>query len=171
MTQPLHELDGCARSLGGARQFDFLIGRWRVHHRRLRERLAGSHQWDEFEGAAEVRALPAGLGNQDELTFDYQGAVTGLSFRFFDPATALWSIHWIDSRRRTLDPPMVGRFQGDTGVFHGEDDHHGRPVRCRFIWSRTATPNPRWEQAYSDDGGRSWETNWVMDFAPAEVER
>lgn len=155
----------------GSKDFDFLIGSWRIRHRRLRARLAGSQDWDESEGRGEARLLPAGLGNQDEVTYDDGGEVLGLSFRFFDPARERWSILWIDSRHRVLDPPVVGAFDGDTGVFHGEDVFQGRPIRFRFIWSRTATPNPRWEQAFSDDGGRTWETNWVMDFAREEVTR
>jgi hypothetical protein len=63
---------------------------------------------------------------------------------------------------------VVGCFEGDLGVFHGEDVHRGRPVLVRFTWSRVTTESPRWEQAFSDDGGRTWETNWVMDFAPVE---
>jgi hypothetical protein len=128
----------------GARDFDFLIGNWRIRHRRLRQRLVGSSDWDEFEGTSGVRALPAGLGNQDELRFDYGGEVTGLSFRFYDPAARRWSIYWIDSRRRVVDAPLAGSFAGDTGVFEGEDVCEGRPVRVRFLWTRA--PRPRWQQ-------------------------
>ena len=63
---------------------------------------------------------------------------------------------------------MIGGFDGDTGIFEGEDTFEGRPIRVRFTWSRVDTPTPRWEQAFSDDGGRTWETNWVMEFTPAE---
>jgi hypothetical protein len=92
-----------------------------------------------------------------------------MSFRFFDPERQRWSIYWADSRRPgELDPPVFGHFGGDTGVFHGEDVFRGRPVLVRFIWSGVTTSSPRWEQAFSDDGGRTWETNWVMDFTPDE---
>jgi hypothetical protein len=88
-----------------------------------------------------------------------------MSFRFFDPTTRQWSIYWADSRRPgLLDPPVVGSFTGDTGVFEGDDTFKGKPIRVRFTWSRVATPSPRWEQAFSDDGGETWETNWVNDF-------
>jgi hypothetical protein len=91
-----------------------------------------------------------------------------MSFRFFDPETRLWSIYWADSRRSgVLDPPVFGSFAGDAGVFEGSDTFDGRPIRVRFTWSGVTTPTPRWEQAFSDDGGESWETNWVMDFARA----
>ena len=66
-----------------------------------------------------------------------------------------------------LDTPVFGGFSGDTGVFEGEDVHAGRPVRVRFVWSRVTTPEPRWEQSFSPDGGATWETNWIMEFTPA----
>ena len=154
----------------GTRDFDFWPGCWRVRNRRLRERLRGSCEWDEFEATAEARELPGGLGNEDVYRTDYAGGFVAMSFRFFDPATRRWAIHWADNRRGTLDPPVYGSFEGGTGVFQGADTFEGRPVLVRFVWSRTATPTPRWEQAFSDDGGRTWETNWIMDMERAEPE-
>ena len=149
--------------------FDFWMGEWSVHNRRLRERLAGSDEWDEFEASAKAWTILGGLGNEDEYRTDHDGGFIGMSFRFFDPATREWSIYWADSRRPgELDPPVHGVFSGDVGLFHGEDVHRGRPVLVRFTWSGVTTETPRWEQAFSDDGGKTWETNWVMDFTRAE---
>jgi hypothetical protein len=151
-----------------ARNFDFLTGRWTVRNRWLRRRLAGSDDWEEFSATAVSRPLPGDLGNEDEFRTDHDGGFVGMSFRFFDPEGERWSIYWADSRRPgELDPPVVGGFDGDTGVFEGEDVDRGRPILVRFTWSGVTTPTPRWEQAFSDDGGRTWETNWVMDFTPA----
>jgi hypothetical protein len=150
-----------------ATDFDFLLGSWNVANRMLRRRLAGSDDWEEFAATAVVRPILDGLGNEDVFRTEHDGGFVGMSFRFFDPEKRRWSIYWADSRRPgELDPPVVGCFEGDLGVFHGEDVHRGRPVLVRFTWSR-ATESPRWEQAFSDDGGRTWETNWVMDFASA----
>jgi hypothetical protein len=152
-----------------ATDFDFLLGSWNVANRMLRRRLAGSDDWEEFAATAVVRPILDGLGNEDVFRTEHDGGFVGMSFRFFDPEKRRWSIYWADSRRPgELDPPVVGCFEGDLGVFHGEDVHRGRPVLVRFTWSRVTTESPRWEQAFSDDGGRTWETNWVMDFAPAE---
>jgi hypothetical protein len=152
-----------------ATDFDFLLGSWNVANRMLRRRLAGSDDWEEFAATAVVRPILDGLGNEDVFRTEHDGGFVGMSFRFFDPEKRRWSIYWADSRRPgELDPPVVGCFEGDLGVFHGEDVHRGRPVLVRFTWSRGTTECPRWEQAFSDDGGRTWETNWVMDFAPAE---
>ncbi len=152
-----------------ARDFDFFMGRWHVANRRLKRRLAGSEDWEEFAATAVAQPILDGFGNQDVFTTDHDGGFVGMSFRFFDPERQRWSIYWADSRRPgELDPPVFGHFDGDTGVFHGEDVFKGRPVLVRFIWSGVTTSTPRWEQAFSDDGGRTWETNWVMDFTPDE---
>jgi len=155
-----------------ARDFDFLIGRWYVQNRRLRKWLAGSDDWEEFEATSVARLLLGGMGNEDEFRTDHAGGFVGMAFRFFDPETKRWAIYWADSRRPgLLDPPVIGSFSGDTGFFEGEDFFDGRSVRVRFIWSGVTTPTPRWEQAFSDDGGETWETNWVMDFTRAGDER
>jgi hypothetical protein len=151
----------------GARDFDFLMGRWTVRNRRLRERLKGCTEWDEFDATNDARPLLRGLANEDEYVTDYAGGFTGMSFRFFDPAAGLWSIYWADSKRGTLEPPVVGAFRDGVGAFEGSDVLEGRAIRVRFTWSRTATAAPRWEQAFSADGGATWETNWIMDFRRA----
>jgi hypothetical protein len=154
----------------GAHDFDFWMGGWKVHNRYLRERLRGSTDWIEFDATSDARLLPDGLGNEDVFRTDHEDGFTGLSFRFFDPTTQLWSIYWADSRRPgLLDPPLVGSFSGDVGIFEGTDRLDGRPIRVRFTWTGVTTPTPRWEQAFSDDGGETWETNWVMEFTHAEA--
>ena len=149
-----------------SRDFDFWMGRWNVSNRRRARRLDECDEWDEFEAMVAARPLPGGLGNEDVYCTEYGGGFVGMSFRFYDPDTGLWSIYWADSRRPgLLDPPVIGSFSGDVGVFEGTDTFRGRPVLVRFTWSRVTTPTPRWEQAFSDDDGRTWETNWIMDFA------
>ena len=154
-----------------ARDFDFLIGSWNVRNRRLRRRLVESEDWEEFDATVVSRRLLNGLGNEDEFRTGYDGGFVGMSFRFFDPERRRWSIYWADTRRPgVLDPPVFGGFSGDVGTFEGDDTHEGTPVRVRFTWSGVTGPTPRWEQAFSVDGGSTWETNWVMDFARAEGE-
>jgi hypothetical protein len=148
-----------------ARDFDFWMGRWSVRNRWLRTRLAGSTDWEEFDASVVARPTLDGLGNEDMFRTDHAAGFTGMSFRFLDPEAGRWSIYWADSRRPgLLDPPVLGGFDGDSGVFEGDDVLDGRPIRVRFTWSEITTPTPRWEQAFSDDGGETWETNWVMDF-------
>jgi hypothetical protein len=147
----------------GARDFDFLMGRWKVHNRRLKERLKGSTEWVEFEATNAARPILQGLGNEDEYRTDFWPGFVGMSFRFFNPATKQWAIYWADSKRGTLEPPVFGSFAGDTGVFEGADTFEGRPIRVRYTWTR-GTARARWEQAFSEDGGKGWETNWVMEM-------
>ena len=153
----------------GRNDFDFWMGSWKVQNRYLGERLKGSDDWVEFAATVTARPLPGVLGNEDEFRTEYNGSFTGMSFRFFDPETKTWSIYWADSRRPgKLDPAVVGSFNGDTGSFQGADTLAGKPILMRFDWSGVTTPTPRWEQAFSADGGKSWEANWVMEFVRAE---
>ena len=145
--------------------FDFLHGAWRVRHRKLARRLVDSAQWLEFEGEAACRPLLGGLGNVDENVLeDPGGAYQAVTLRLFDPASERWSIWWVDGRFMGLGPPVHGRFEGGEGRFLGEDTHEGRPVLVRFLWTAIEADSARWEQAFSPDGGRSWETNWIMRF-------
>jgi hypothetical protein len=148
-----------------AHDFDFWMGRWDVRGTRLRERLAGSDEWEEITATSVAWPLLGGLGNVDEFHTEFRGGFAGMSLRLFDPATATWSIYWADTLRPgPLEDPVVGSFDGNVGVFECEDVFAGRPILVRYTWSRIDTPSPRWEQSFSDDGGQTWETNWVNDF-------
>lgn len=153
----------------GGRHFDFLFGEWRVAHRRLRDRLAGCTQWEEFDGLCSARPILGGFGNMDDNVLNLPaGAYRAATVRTFDPATARWSIWWFDARTpHALEPPVVGSFTDGVGAFFADDTLRGMPIRVRFLWSDMHTPSPRWEQASSPDGGESWEINWIMRFARA----
>jgi hypothetical protein len=150
----------------GVRDFDFFMGNWRVHHRRLRERLANSHEWVEFEGTATAQKILGGFGNIDDHVLDLPaGAYRAATLRAYDPKTKQWSIWWLDSRNPGhLDPPVVGRFENGMGEFFTDDEFNGKPIRVRFLWMGVTSNTPHWEQAFSVDGGKTWETNWSMDF-------
>jgi hypothetical protein len=154
-------------NLSGHTDFDFFIGRWDVSHRRLKERLAGCTEWAEFKGTSVVRTVLGGFGNVDDNLLELPGGhYRAVTLRSFDPVRKLWTIWWLDGRYPgTLDTPMVGRFTEGVGHFYADDEFNGRPIRVRFIWSVPGPDAPRWEQAFSVDGGATWETNWTMDFA------
>ncbi len=147
--------------------FDFLIGSWQVRHRRLKRRLAECDSWVEFEGSCVARKILGGFANIDEFTIDLPGdPYIGVTLRTFDPLTRQWTIYWLDSRQPgRVDTPVIGRFANGAGTFYAEDVFERRPIRIRFIWSRVTGESCRWEQAFSADGGKRWETNWVRDFA------
>ena len=145
--------------------FDFWMGEWETAHRQLKRRLAGEAEWLTFAGSCSSRPLFGGFGNIDENEIRKPaGTYIGISIRLYDPAARLWSIYWLDSRYPGVEPPVIGRFENGIGTFYGDDVFEGRKIRVRFIWTVTNPNAPRWEQAFSADGGASWETNWIMDF-------
>ena len=153
--------------------FDFIFGRWNVHHRRLRHRLQACEEWISFEGRSEFRPLMGGQGNVDDNWLDLPGEpYRAATLRAYDPKTQQWAIWWLDGRYPDrIDTPMRGSFdsQDGIGLFLADDTFEGRPIRVRFIWTaRGPNQGPRWEQAFSEDGGASWETNWVMNFERAD---
>jgi hypothetical protein len=155
--------------MAGADDFDFLIGDWRVSHRQRRQWLADCDEWLEFGGTTEVRKILGGQGNSDENWLDKPGGgYRATTVRTFDPAAGHWSIWWFDGRfPHRLEPPVLGRFEDGVGTFFADDEIDGRPTRVRFTWSGAETGAPHWEQAFSQDAGATWETNWIMQFRRA----
>ncbi len=151
----------------GLHDFDFLVGQWHAHHRKLKERLANNHEWSEFEGTLSNQQLMGGYCNADDTVINVPGApYRGLALRSFDAKTRQWSIWWLDSRTPSdpLDPPMIGSFHNGVGIFYGYDTVRGKRVRARFLWTKITPTSGHWEQADSPDGGKTWETNWVQDI-------
>jgi hypothetical protein len=148
----------------GVQDFDFLFGRWMVHNERLKERLAGCTDWETFAATNDCRPLLGGCGNSDDFATDWDGGFQGLTLRLFNHETRQWSIYWASSRRGVLEPPVVGSFESSVGRFQGHDQYNGAPVLVRFVWSGISADSACWEQAFSADDGRSWETNWRMQM-------
>ena len=156
-------------SSGAPRDWDFLVGRWTVKHRRLKARLAGSTEWEEFGGTSVLKLTLGGAGTFDENVIEIpSGTYQAVGIRAYDPKTSQWSIWWLDARYPTsVEPPVRGGFKDGVGTFMGDDTFNGRPIKVRFVWSRITATSAHWEQAFSPDGGATWETNWLMDFARA----
>jgi hypothetical protein len=151
----------------GLHDFDFLVGHWKAHHRKLKQRLANNHEWIEFEGTLLNQPLMGRYSNVDDTVLSVPGALyRGVALRSFDPKTQQWSIWWLDSRTPSepLDPPMIGDFHNGVGTFYGNDTVKGKRVRARFLWSNITPTSAHWEQADSPDEGKTWETNWVQDI-------
>lgn len=153
-------------SRDGSGDFDFEFGRWSVHHRRLQQRLCGCTTWDSFQGTADVHPILGGAGNvEDNLLHLPGGDYRAIALRSYDPQTGSWAIWWLDARApHSLDVPVKGRFENGLGQFFADDSHEGRPVRLRFQWHQNPGGTPAWDQALSEDGGKTWETNWTMQF-------
>lgn len=148
--------------------FDFLIGDWRVTHRRLLQRLKGCTEWETAEARDSVKRILMGGGNIGRFTRTVDGRpYEGIPLRLYSPATGLWSIYWMDTSGHKLEPPVVGGFEDGVGVFYGDDVWDGQLIRVRFVWSEISERTARWEQAFSTDNGANWEVNSVMEFARA----
>ena len=149
-----------------APDFDFLIGKWRVHHLRLRERLADNHEWVEFEGTSKLWMAMDGHATVDDNFVDLPtGPYHAVGLRGYDPKTQTWAIWWLDGRDpHAIEAPVIGNFQNGVGVFERDDTFGGKPIKVRFTWSRVTAKSAHWEQAFSGDGGVSWEANWTMVF-------
>jgi hypothetical protein len=143
--------------------FDFFVGTWDSVQRRLTKVLAGCDEWDEFSGTTECISLLGGAANLDEVSFPTKG-FKGVTLRLFDPESEEWSLYWISSRKPAIDDPQVGRFSDGVGLFFGDDTFEGRPIRVRFRWFDITPTTARWDQAFSVDGEKSWETNWTAEF-------
>lgn len=152
-----------------ARAFDFLDGgTWTVHHHKLKQRLANCDEWWDFDGTCSFWKILGGVGNVDDNVFDHpDGMSHGATVRLFDTATGLWSIWWMNAGVAAIDTPVVGRFTDGVGTFEADEVFEGRPIRVRFTWSDITPTSAKWQQAFSPDGGATWEINWSMEFERA----
>lgn len=147
----------------GRRDFHFLYGRWAVEHRRLKTRGVGADDWDAFAGTSFTQGLMGGLCNVEENDVPDRG-FQGVAMRTFDPEARRWAIYWVSSLDGRLQPPVFGRFEDGIGLFHGDDVDGDRPVKVVYRWDRITSASAHWSQAFSYDGGETWETNWTMAF-------
>ena len=153
----------------GANDFDFLQGRWLIHHKKLAERLVGCETWHEFKTPATNQLILGGLGNIDQCRTESGDFYEGASLRLFDKHSKLWRIYWMDTAGATLFPPVEGSFSAGVGLFRGYDQHNGTPVLVEFRWDKTNPETPTWQQAFSADEGNTWEVNWYMYFSKVAV--
>jgi hypothetical protein len=149
----------------GRRDFDFFMGSWKFRTRNLRERLKGSTSWEEFGGTTVARKILGGLGNFEEFTLERaSGPKEGITARFFDPQSQQWRVYLGDGVNG-LDPrPAIGGFKDGRGAFYSHEPWEGKYILCRVMWSEITATSCHNEQAFSADGGRTWETNWISDF-------
>jgi hypothetical protein len=146
----------------GQHDFDWQLGTWKIHMQRLQHPLTGSTRWTELDGTVVVRKIWDGRANLAEIVTDGpSGHLEFLSLRLYNPQAHQWSLHFASSNSATFSVPMIGEFKNGRGEFYDEEPFNGRTILVRFAFSIDAPNSTRDEQSFSDDGGKTWELNWI----------
>jgi hypothetical protein len=145
--------------------FDFLVGKWKMYHRRLNKRLENCKEWTEFESTDSNYKILSGTADMDVYSTTQMPGMEGKLFegvtlRLFDPKTSLWNLYWVASNVGVLDPPVVGSFENNVGHFFTKDTYNGKNIIVVFRWDVRDKDHPVWSQAFSPDNGKTWEWNW-----------
>jgi hypothetical protein len=149
----------------GQHDFDFELGSWKIHLKRRLHPLTGSTTWVEFDGTSVTNKVWDGRAQLEQFETDsaVAGHIEGLTLRTFNPKSHQWRLYWANSKDGILVPPQIGQFKNGVGEFYAQDTLNDRLIFIRFIWSKTDTSVPHLEQAFTDDGGKTWEVNWITD--------
>jgi hypothetical protein len=149
----------------GQHDFDFELGSWKIHLKRLVHPLTGSTTWVEFDGTSVTGKIWDGRAQLEQFETDsaVAGHIEGLTLRLYNPQTHQWRLYWANSKNGIMDPPQVGEFKDGRGEFFAQDTINGKTILVRFVWTNMTTASPHFEQSFSDDGGKTWEVNWITD--------
>lgn len=163
-------LDIKPSSTSSENDFDFLQGKWKVHNRMLKSRLANSDQWIEFEAELHMKKTLNGFGNIENFYSNNNGTpFEGMAIRLFNKETKLWKIYWVDSNGTTMDEkPVTGSYENGLGRFYANDVFNNQEILVLYQWDATNPQQPKWSQAFSTDNGRTWEWNWKMELTRIE---
>jgi hypothetical protein len=160
--RPMESVATTTERRDGQHDFDFEIGIWKTHLRRLLHPLTGSTTWVEYDGTTTVRKVWDGRANLLELVADGPaGHFEGLSLRLYNPESHQWSLNFSNSRSGALSQPTIGEFKSGRGEFFDQETLNGRAILVRFVIMDITPTSSRFEQSFSDDGGKTWEVNWV----------
>jgi hypothetical protein len=150
----------------GQHDFDFELGTWHAHVKNLPHRLSGSKDWEEFDGTVVTRPFMDGKGNLSEMNADSAVShkhIQAIAVRLYNPVSHQWSIYGASAKTGVFDPPQIGQFVGRRGEFYASDMFEGRAIYIRFVWQNVSQNATHLEQAFSADGGKTWEVNWIYD--------
>ena len=149
----------------GQRDFDFELGSWKIHLKRLEHPLTGSSSWVEFDGISVTRKVWNGRAELEQFETDgAAGHIEGLTLRLYNPQSRQWSLYWANSKNGMVElPACVGEFRNGRGEFIDQEPFNGRMILVRMVWSEITPTSAHSEQSFSDDGGKTWEVNWITD--------
>jgi hypothetical protein len=147
----------------GSHDFDPLLGTWKYHLKRLLNPLTGSTKWVELDGTGVCVKVWENGAELDKFTMDGPtGCLEGLTLRLYRPESHQWTLYWANRKDGILVEPQIGQFKNGRGEFYAQDTLNGKSILVRFAWTNMTTV-PHFEQAFSEDGGKSWEVNWITD--------
>ena len=153
----------------GSHDFDFVIGDWKAHVRRLPDRLNNSNIWVEYDGISNHKKILNSNSNFEEFevtSTDKKLHIKAQTLRLYNPVSHQWSIYLVDVDAGTLSlPPVVGQFTGNRGEFYDQEDYKGRAILVRYVWLNISPQSARMEQSFSPDGGKTWEVNWICELS------
>lgn len=150
----------------GSHDFDPLLGSWKYHLKRRLNPLTGSNTWVDFEGTGVCRPIYDGAQIDEFHGEGSAGSIEGLTLRTYNPTSHQWRLYWANQKVGVLDPPQIGEFKNGVGEFFAQDTQYTidkKAILVRFRWTNLNTPTPHFEQSFSDDGGTTWEVNWITD--------
>jgi len=148
----------------GQHDFDPLIGSWKYHLKRRLHPLTGSTTWVELDGTGVCYKIWDGRAELDTIEVDGPtGHIEGLTLRTYNPQTHQWSLYWANSKDGKVVAPQIGEFKNGRGEFYAQDDLNGKIIFVRYSWTNLNTDTPHFEQSFSNDGGKTWEVNWITD--------
>jgi hypothetical protein len=146
----------------GQHDFDWQLGSWKIHMQRLQHPFTGSTQWTELDGTVVVRKVWYGRANLAEIvTNGVSGHLEFLSLRLYNPQAHQWSLNFASSNSGTVGVPMIGEFKNGRGEFYDQETFNGRMILVRFVFTADSPDSTRDEQSFSEDGGKTWEVNWI----------
>jgi hypothetical protein len=164
---------GEASQHDGQRNFDFLVGSWKIHLKRLVQPGNGPREWVDLDGTVVCRHVFDGRAEVEEFNVesrDKKMHIQGLATRFYNPTSHQWSIWWANAKDGAMyPPPVVGEFRNGRGEFYDQEVVNGRTVFTRYVWTAITSSSPHFEQSISADGGKTWELNWVTDQTKVDV--
>ena len=159
---PIDGASTAAAPIDGQHDFDFKMGRWKTHIQRLLHPLSGSTTWVELNGSVVVRKVWNGRASLEEIEADGPtGHFEGLTLFMYNPESQQWSMNFANSKQGTLGQPSIGGFKDGRGEFLDQETFNGRAILVRIVWFNITENSHHFEQSFSDDGGKTWEPNFV----------
>lgn len=145
----------------GVGDFDFLAGHWDIRHKRLKD--GTKDVWQRFDSTASVHRVLSGMGSIEELR-KADGSDRGMAVRVWLPEPEKWADHWTSASSGVVSAPQFGNFIDGDGVFITEEEVDGVQWQYRGVWDRITSESCRWHRAVSNDGGKTWDWNWWMEW-------